>query len=118
LQQVHELSIAESILQRVAAEAERRPGARFLKVGVRVGELSGVDPEALTFGFECLVKDTPWEPMALEIQYCPRMQRCRACQHEFTAPDSATGCPRCGYALTTCVGGDELEVAFLELEEE
>jgi hydrogenase nickel incorporation protein HypA/HybF len=115
---VHELSIAESILQRVAAEAERRPRARFLKVGVRVGELSGVDPDALSFGFECLVKDTPWDPLALEIKYCPRIQRCCACEHEFTATDSATGCPKCGHALTTCIGGDELEVAYLELEDE
>jgi hydrogenase nickel incorporation protein HypA/HybF len=112
------LGIAESILQRVAAEGERRPGARFLKVGVRVGELSGVDPEALSFGFEMLVKDTPWDPLALEIQYCPRRQRCSACRYEFTAPDSVTECSQCGHALTECVGGDELDVVFMELEDQ
>jgi hydrogenase nickel incorporation protein HypA/HybF len=115
---MHELSIAESILQRVALEAERRPGARFLKVGVRVGELSGVDPDALSFGFEILVKDTPWNALTLEIQHAPRVQRCCACRHEFTAPDSVTVCPQCGHGLTTCIGGDELDVVFMELQEE
>ncbi len=114
---MHELSIAEAILERVAAEAERHPGARLTRVGVKVGELSGVDPEALSFGFECLVKDTPWEPLALEIQVCPRVQRCTACAHEFAAGLFETGCPKCGSEQTTCVAGEELDLAYMEVEE-
>jgi hydrogenase nickel incorporation protein HypA/HybF len=114
---VHELSIAEAILDRIAAEAERHPGGRFTKVGVRIGELSGVDPEALSFGFEVLVKDTRWDPLALDIQFCPRMQYCRGCDYKFRATDSETACPQCGSPATECVGGDELDVVFMELEE-
>ncbi len=114
---MHELSIAEAILERVAAEAERYPGARFTRVGVKVGELSGVDPEALSFGFECLVKDSAWEPLALDIQVCPRVQRCTACAHEFAAGLLETACPRCGSARTVCIAGEELDIAYMELEE-
>jgi hydrogenase nickel incorporation protein HypA/HybF len=115
---VHELSIASAILDKVAAEAERHPGARFTKVGVRVGEISGVDADSLSFGFECLVKDTPFEPLALEIEYCPRVQRCLSCRHEFAAPDCLTACPQCGHLATECIGGQELDIAFMEIEEE
>ncbi len=115
--QVHELSIAEAILERVAAEAQRRPGARFTRVGVKVGELSGVDPEALSFGFECLVKDTPWEPLALEVQVCPRVQHCTGCAHEFAAGLFETVCPKCGCEQTRCIAGEELDVAYIEVEE-
>jgi hydrogenase nickel incorporation protein HypA/HybF len=115
---VHELSIAEAILQRVAEEAGRRPQARFTKVGIRVGELSGVDPDALSFGFEVLSKDTPWHPITLDIQLCPRVQRCCACSHEFTAEHSETACPNCASDLTMCIGGDQLDIAFMEVEEE
>jgi len=114
---MHELSIAQAILDRVAVEAERHPTARFTKVGVRIGELAGVDPEALSFGFEVLVKDTPWDPLALEIQFLPRMQRCPGCGREFPAPDSATTCPQCGNLATLCIGGEELDIAYMEVEE-
>ena len=48
---MHELSIANAILDAVRKERERLNGARVIKVGVRIGELAGVDPEALSFGF-------------------------------------------------------------------
>jgi hydrogenase nickel incorporation protein HypA/HybF len=118
MEAVHELSIASAILDKVSAEAQRHPGARFTKVGVRVGEISGVDPEALSFGFECLVKDTEFEPLRLEIEFRPRMQRCLSCAHEFPAPDSMTSCPDCGHEATQCIGGDELDIAFIEVEED
>ena len=114
---MHELSIADALLERVQQEAARRSGVRVTRVGVRVGELSGVNIDALAFGFETLVRSTPWESLALDIEYCPRLQRCQSCGHEFPAPDSATRCPRCGAANTECIGGEELDLAYLEVED-
>ena len=114
---MHELSIAMSLLQRVGVEAERHPGARFSRVGVRIGELSGVDPDALAFGFEMLVKDTRWEPLQLDIEFCHRRQRCSTCGHEFTTAQFDTACTKCGETLTSCIGGDELDIAYIEVED-
>ena len=49
---MHELGIAASILESVQTAAERNPGVHITKVGVKIGELSGVDRDALQFGFE------------------------------------------------------------------
>ena len=76
---MHELSIASAILDAVRNEAEKRPGAHVTKVGVRIGALSGVEPEALSFGFSALVQGTDLEPLALVIEPVPRRQRCPAC---------------------------------------
>ncbi len=114
---MHELGIAGAILERVEQEARRHPGARMLKVGVRVGELSGVDPEALAFGFEALVKDTQWEPLPLDIRFCRRKQLCMACGGDFIAEQMETACPRCGNQDTSCVGGDELDIEYIEVDE-
>lgn len=114
---MHELTIASAILERVEHEAGQRPGVHVTRVGVRVGELSGVNPDALAFGFESLVRSSPLEPLALDIEYCPRRQRCRGCGHEFPAPESATRCPACGSADTVCAGGEELDLAYLEVED-
>lgn len=142
---MHELSIAESILDAVREEAQKRPGAHIAKVAVRVGVLSGVEPEALSFGFDCLVRGTDLEPLALVIESVPRRQRCPACNltfqvgddknmaegsHPETPPSSGFGfgfrtsdsglslaCPRCANAETTLAGGEELDIAYLEVEE-
>ena len=114
---MHELSIANSILDAVRAEAARRPGAHLSKVGVRVGELSGVEPDSLSFCFESLVRASDLEPLALEIEPCPRRQRCPECDRTFRVVDYNTVCPDCGSADTRCISGDELEMTYLEIEE-
>lgn len=114
---MHELSIADAVLEAARREALRHPGARLLKVGVRVGELAGVEPEALRFCFDSLVRGTELDPLALDIEPCPRRQRCPRCARTFIVADYELACPGCGAPQTDCIGGDELELAFLEVEE-
>ena len=78
-----------------AVEAEKRPGAHVTKVGVRIGALSGVEPEALSFGFSALVQGTDLEPLELVIEPVPRRQRCPACDLTFEVTEDSLACPRC-----------------------
>jgi hydrogenase nickel incorporation protein HypA/HybF len=114
---MHELSIAEAILDAVRSEAGKRPGAHISKVGVRIGALSGVEPEALSFGFSVLVQGTDFEPLALVIEPVPRRQRCPACDFTFEVTEDSLACPRCASGETLLAGGDELNLAYLEVEE-
>jgi hydrogenase nickel incorporation protein HypA/HybF len=114
---MHELGIANSILQTVAAEKQRRRGSVPRKVAVRIGELAAVDPDALQFSFEVLTKETDLAGLTLEIIACARRHRCSACRTEFVVREHDTTCPQCGAQRTECIGGDELEVAYLEMEE-
>jgi hydrogenase nickel incorporation protein HypA/HybF len=114
---MHELGIAASILESVQSAARRNPGARITKVGVKIGELAGVDVDALQFGFECLVKDTEWEPLMLEVESIPRVQRCPKCQYEFRMTDYDPQCPKCGEFATQCISGEELDIAYMEVDE-
>ena len=114
---MHELGIAASILESVQAEARRHPEGRITKVGVKIGELSGVDRDALQFGFEVLVKDTEWEPVVLDLEYIPRVQRCSKCAHEFRMTEFDPQCPQCGEFLTHCISGEELDIVYMEVDE-
>ena len=115
---MHELGIANSILEGVAAELRRRPGSRAIKVGVRIGELAGVDPDALNFGFEALTLDTEFAALKLEVEYVPPRSRCRQCDREFEIRNYELLCPDCGNLDTERISGDELEFKYLELEDE
>ena len=115
---MHEMGIANSILSGVAKELDRRPGSRAVKVGVRIGELAGVDPDALNFAFEALTLETPLAGLALDIEYRAPRARCRDCQHEFQMQNFALLCPGCRSTNADCISGDELEFAYLEVEED
>jgi hydrogenase nickel incorporation protein HypA/HybF len=55
--------------------------------------------------------------MVLEIQICPRRHRCLDCRGEFDIKDFDFRCPQCGSTRNECISGEELELAYLELEE-
>ena len=113
---MHEMGIATSVLDAARKEAELHPGAKVLKVGLRIGEWSGVDPESLRFCFEALVTGCEDAP-ALEIDFRLRQNRCPGCGTVFALRDYEIDCPNCGAAGTEPVSGDELELAYVELEE-
>ena len=114
---MHELGIATSILQAAREEARRRPGAHLRAIRVRVGELSGVNADALSFCFEAVARDGKLGQVKLEIESCPRRQHCPRCDQTFAVVEYDLKCPRCGTPETEFAGGDELELASLEMED-
>jgi hydrogenase nickel incorporation protein HypA/HybF len=114
---MHEMGIANSVLDSVRIEALRFPGRHVCKVGVRIGELAGVDPEAMRFCFEALVRDTDLEPLELEIDFRPRRHQCQLCGNFFAARIDDFACPKCGETESRFVEGDELELVYLEVED-
>ncbi len=68
---MHEMGVANSILEAVEKELDRYPGRLATKVAVRIGEYAGVDPESLKFCFEALVKGTGLELLELAIEWRP-----------------------------------------------
>jgi len=114
---MHEMGIAISILDGVAAEMRRRPGCRPLKVGVRIGEMAGIDPEALRFAFDAMTCDTELQGLELDVEYRPPRARCRDCAREFEVRNFELLCPACAGQNAECISGDELEFAYLEVED-
>jgi hydrogenase nickel incorporation protein HypA/HybF len=114
---MHEIGIANSILDAVRAETARRPEAEARKVVVRVGALAAVDPDALQFSFQVLTRGTELAGIELEIVICSWRHRCPQCRTEFLVNEHETKCPQCAETRTECISGDELELAYLEMEE-
>jgi hydrogenase nickel incorporation protein HypA/HybF len=113
---MHELSIALSILDLVAEEAERQ-GGRVAVVHLKLGPLSGVVKEALLSAYDLAREDTPEAQATLVIEEVPVVVYCPACAIEH-APASVQElcCPACGTPTPEVVRGRELEVVALEIE--
>lgn len=114
---MHEIGIANTILEAGKAEAARQNGAKLIRIGIRVGALSGVDNEALRFALSALTLDTDLEGVDYEIQSCPRRNRCLDCGLEFASTITSFPCPNCQSEELLLAGGDELDLAYIEVEE-
>ncbi len=115
-QRVHELSIAQSIVDSVTEQASAHGGRRVLRIGVRIGDISGVNADALAFCFDLATKDTGLEGASLDVERIPARFRCQACGTEFPAGDFLASCPSCAGTSARLVAGDELALSFLEVE--
>ena len=114
---MHEMGIANSVLDAVRTEMTRYPESYPTKVGVRIGEMAAIDPEALRFCFDAMIQETDLATLELDIEVCPRRHRCLTCGHEFVVRDYDSSCQKCMSLVTTCISGDELEFAYLEVEQ-
>ena len=73
---MHALAITQSVVDMVV---ERTAGRRVATVRVRVGDLSGVVPEAMLFCYELVTAGTDLEGSRLEIERTPGRAHCRDC---------------------------------------
>jgi len=111
------MGIANSVLEAVRVEAARVPGSSPRKVGVRIGTLTALDPSSLQFCFEALTHETDLEGLEMQIEMCPVRRRCGDCGSEFEVKDYELECPRCQSIRGEFISGEELELAYLEVEE-
>ncbi len=114
---MHELSIAESIVDIIHqyVEPEKLPLVRA--VSVKVGSLSGVVPDSLEFGFTAITAGTPLADARLELHLVPFVLKCGTCNAVAELAPGVALCPECGSLNTTAVSGTELNVTEIELYE-
>jgi len=115
---VHELSLAQNIAEIAQNAAEANGTGRVVAVFVRVGELSGVVIDSLTFCFSAITAGTPLEGAALRVDRVPVRAQCRACGTGCEIRDFVFRCPACGGGDLEIVTGRELQVSHIEVEEE
>jgi Zn finger protein HypA/HybF involved in hydrogenase expression len=58
------------------------------------------------------------EGAALDIERVPAACRCEQCGSDFPARDFSMACPRCASPRIVIAGGDELALAYLEIEDD
>ncbi len=112
---MHEFGIAEGLLQAALDAASRHSAARIELVRVRVGALSGVVEEALSFAFEALAEDTPAKGARLVVEPSPVVCYCARCASEFEPPRFTYRCPACGEASREVRRGRELQLVSIEV---
>ena len=110
---MHELAVAEGILDVLKKQVQDR----ILSVKLKIGEMSGVVPEALEFSFQTASVGTLAEGASLIIERVPLTARCGDCAEVFKVQDYCFACAKCGGANFKLITGRELLIEEIEVED-
>jgi len=113
---MHELSVAQSILDIVSDHVPEAQRPLVRTVRVKVGVVSGVVPDSLEFCFAAVVAGGPLGSATIEIETVPFVVRCGTCGTESTNDSGIPLCPSCG-SPGQVLSGTELQVKEIELAE-
>lgn len=112
---MHEVGIMQGAVITAEQQARARGATRIHRLRLRVGQLSGVVPEALQFAFEAASLGTMAEGGVLEIETVPATFWCPHCRVEFPCPELLPECPHCGQMDGELRQGRELELSSMEI---
>jgi hydrogenase nickel incorporation protein HypA/HybF len=113
---MHEMSIAQSILDIIFQESQNHKVSRVLSVSLKLGELSAVQSESLRFCFELLSKGTLVEGAKLDIERVQVTCQCQECGSKFSVQELVFTCPSCNSPKIDMLSGRELSVESFEAE--
>ena len=113
---MHELSLAEGIVQLIEEAASRERFRRVASVRLEIGRLAAVECDALRFCFDSVTRDTVAAGARLDIDEAPGEGWCRQCCATVPVDESPAVCPRCGGLEVRITGGTQMRVKDLEVE--
>ena len=113
---MHEMALCEGVLQILVANAKSQGYQQVKRVWLEIGGLSGVEPEAMRFGFDVVTKGTLADRARLEIIEVPGEAWCMQCSKTVPVEQRFDACPDCGSYQLHVTGGDQMRVKELEVE--
>ena len=111
---MHEYSLVQAMVRRVEEEARAHNATSVHRVQVRIGGLSGVEPDLFASAYEVLRPGTLCAGAELVITREAIEWRCDVCGTMVPA-DGELVCPDCGWPARL-IRGDDLLLEKIELE--
>ncbi len=112
---MHEVGIMQNTLDLAVRQARASGATRIHELRMRVGVMTGVVPEALTFAFEVVRQGTMAAEARLDVESVPLVCWCAGCEAEFPCDDFLNECPRCRQTSAEMLRGRELELVSMEI---
>jgi len=113
---MHEYSIVQSLLDSCEDHAKQNNSEKVSKVVVKIGVMSGVEPDLLQTAFDTFKEGTICEGCEFVINIQPIVIKCHNCSKESTLTKNEYYCPECESIELDIIDGEEMYLMQLELE--
>lgn len=112
---MHEMALAESMLEIVEETARRNGAARVTAVRLELGALSHVEPDALRFCFDAVTRGGLADGARLEIVATAGQAWCMPCGASVPLAQRGEPCPRCGSHQLNVTQGEAMRLKDIEI---
>ena len=113
---MHEYSVVQSLLDACEENAKANNATKVTKVVVKIGVMSGVEPELLKTAFDTFKEQTVCESAEFIMNIQPIKIKCNSCLNESTLAKLEYCCPHCQSVELDVLDGEEMYLMQLELE--
>ncbi len=113
---MHEYSIVQSLLNTCEENAKANKAKKVTKVLVKIGVMSGVEPELLQTAFDTFKEQTICDKAEFVINIQPIVVKCNTCLKESTLEKLEYHCPNCQSVDLNVIDGEDMYLMQLELE--
>jgi hydrogenase nickel incorporation protein HypA/HybF len=104
---MHEMSLAEGVLQLIEDSARQQSFTRVVAVWLEI--------EAMKFCFDAVTRGSVADGARLEVILTPGSGWCMSCAKTVPLSDVYGGCAECGEYQVQVTGGTEMRVKELEV---
>jgi len=111
---MHEAGIAQAALVHIVEQSRIHGRGKPSRVVLRIGALSGVDPEALRFALEAILPESPAAGATIDFELRPALARCPSCRNEFQPGATLFECPACQALGASVIQGRELDLIRID----
>ncbi|DAB28971.1 MAG TPA: hydrogenase maturation nickel metallochaperone HypA [Sulfurimonas sp. UBA12504] len=113
---MHEYSIVQSLLDTCEKNAVKNAATKVTRVVVKIGVMSGVEPDLLKTAFDIFKENTLCDGCEFIIHIQPIVVKCRVCEAQSTLQKLEYLCPECQSLELDVIDGEEMYLMQLELE--
>ncbi|MGR8980192.1 MAG: hydrogenase maturation nickel metallochaperone HypA [Gammaproteobacteria bacterium] len=110
---MHELSLLENMREILEIQAQSLKFTKITRITLEIGKLSCVEPEALRFGFDVVMKGSPAEEAVLVINELNGRGHCRQCGRYTVMETLSDPCHSCGSPFVKVIQGEEMKIKDL-----
>ncbi|MGZ8096980.1 MAG: hydrogenase maturation nickel metallochaperone HypA [Methylosarcina sp.] len=110
---MHELSLLENVREILESEALSQNFTRVARITLEIGKLSCVEPDALRFGFDVVMKDSLAQDAELVIVESDGLGLCRQCGRQTVMEALHDACLWCGNPFVEVLQGTEMKIKEL-----
>lgn len=110
---MHELSLLDNVREILEDHAASQNFSKVTKVTLEIGRFSTVEPDALRFCFDVVMKGSLAENAELIITELNGLGLCRQCQKQIEMETLYDPCTYCGSPFITVIQGSEMKIKDL-----
>lgn len=113
---MHELYLAESLIEQIERCLSKEGAAKVHKVTVQMGKLSGVEREPFEFAFKLASEGRITEKTKLVIEEVPLEISCGDCGEKTCPEIPFMKCGRCDSVNVKIISGKDFLIKSMEIE--